>query len=183
MEINQIVADNLKRLRAERNLSLGQLAELCGISKVMLFHIEKGATNPTVNTMWKIANGLKVPYTVLLETYQPEAQVITKENAGRQFDESDHYRLYCYYPNTPNRNFEWFQIELDPGKCHETIGHTPKTEEYVMVLSGCLELTLNDAVYRLNPEDSIKFDASIPHRYCAVGDGILKATIVNYYPA
>ncbi|MDN5300127.1 MAG: family transcriptional regulator, regulator of sulfur utilization [Clostridiales bacterium] len=183
MEINQIVADNLKRLRIERNLSLGQLAALCGVSKVMLFHIEKGTTNPTVNTMWKIANGLKVPYTVLLEFYQPEAQVVTKQSAGMQLDEGDHYRLYCYYPNTPNRNFEWFQIELDPGEMHESIGHTSKTEEYIMVLSGTLELTLNGEVYRLEPEESIKFDASAPHSYLALGTELLKATIVNYYPA
>lgn len=63
MNINSIIAENLKTLRTERNLSLGQLAELSGISKVMLSQIEKGDTNPTINTLWKIAKGLKVPYT------------------------------------------------------------------------------------------------------------------------
>ncbi len=67
MNINSIIAENLKTLRTERNLSLGQLAELSNISKVMLSQIEKGDTNPTINTLWKIANGLKVPYTLLLE--------------------------------------------------------------------------------------------------------------------
>ncbi len=59
MNINSIIAENLKTLRTERNLSLGQLAELSNISKVMLSQIEKGDTNPTINTLWKIANGLK----------------------------------------------------------------------------------------------------------------------------
>ncbi|EQG75728.1 helix-turn-helix family protein [Clostridioides difficile DA00165] len=56
MSINTVIAKNLNRLRNERNLSLGQLAELSGVSKVMLSQIEKGDSNPTVNTIWKIAS-------------------------------------------------------------------------------------------------------------------------------
>ncbi|MFQ9703991.1 MAG: helix-turn-helix domain-containing protein [Enterocloster clostridioformis] len=33
----------------------------------MLSDIEKGNSNPTINTLWKIANGLNVPYTRLME--------------------------------------------------------------------------------------------------------------------
>ncbi|HEK9068094.1 TPA: helix-turn-helix transcriptional regulator, partial [Clostridioides difficile] len=51
MSINTVIAKNLNRLRNERNLSLGQLAELSGVSKVMLSQIEKGDSNPTVNTI------------------------------------------------------------------------------------------------------------------------------------
>ena len=69
MSINTVIAKNLNRLRNERNLSLGQLAELSGVSKVMLSQIEKGDSNPTVNTIWKIASGLNVPYTAILEHF------------------------------------------------------------------------------------------------------------------
>ncbi|MCH3927031.1 MAG: helix-turn-helix domain-containing protein [Atopobiaceae bacterium] len=62
MDISQILGQNLHRLRTERQLSLGQLAEKSGLSKVMLSQIEKGTSNPTVNTLWKIANGLGVSY-------------------------------------------------------------------------------------------------------------------------
>ena len=53
--------------RAERNLTLGQLSQVSGVSKAMLSDIEKGGSNPTINTIWKIANGLNVPYTRLME--------------------------------------------------------------------------------------------------------------------
>ena len=43
MELNEIIAENLKRLRTERGLSLGRLSELSGVSKVMLSQVEKGA--------------------------------------------------------------------------------------------------------------------------------------------
>ena len=45
MNLNEIIAVNLKRLRAERGFSLGKLSELSGVSKVMLSQIEKGESN------------------------------------------------------------------------------------------------------------------------------------------
>ena len=78
MELGKIIALNLKELRTERNLTLGQLSKLSGISKAMLSDIEKGGSNPTINTIWKIANGLNVPYTKLMEGIEKEATVIRR---------------------------------------------------------------------------------------------------------
>ncbi len=68
MNLNDIISANLKKLRTDRNLSLGQLSELSGVSKVMLSQIDKGESNPTINTIWKIANGLQVTYTKLIDS-------------------------------------------------------------------------------------------------------------------
>ena len=112
MEINAIIAENLKRLRLERNQSLGQLAKSCGVSKVMLSQIEKGDTNPTINTVWKIAKGLKVPYTALLEQQKSSMQVLQKIHTEIQASDNQHYRIYCYYPNSASRDFELFSNRI-----------------------------------------------------------------------
>ncbi len=182
MDINQVIADNLKKLRTERNLSLGQLSTLSEVSKVMLSQIEKGETNPTINTVWKIANGLKVPYTTLLEQQEHETLIIKKSDITVQNDENDHYRLYCYYPTTPQRNFEYFQIELDVGHIHTSIGHSEKSQEYVMVLEGELTLTVNHQTFLLQENDAISFTASYEHSYSATGTIPLKAALTIYYP-
>ena len=183
MEINQIISDNLKRLRMERNLSLGQLAELSGVSKVMLCQIEKGDTNPTINTIWKIANGLKVSYTALMEKSEHVATVIAKSDIVMQNDEDGHYRLYCYYPTSPQRNFEVFQVELDAGYSHTTIGHSEKSQEYIMILEGELSFTVNDQTFILHQDEAISFTASAKHTYCSSGKETMKAYLINYYPA
>ncbi len=182
MNISSIIAQNLKTLRVERNLSLSQLAELCDISKVMLSQIEKGDTNPTINTLWKIANGLKVPYTSLLEQKKQDTFIIKKSNTEIQIAEEGHYRVYFYYPNTPYRNFELFQIELDEGYSYTSVGHSKKSEEYIMLLEGELTLIINHNTYTLNPNDAINFSASDQHIYINSGKGTLKATITNFYP-
>ncbi|MCI6736936.1 MAG: XRE family transcriptional regulator [Intestinibacter sp.] len=182
MNINLIIAENLKRLRNERNLSLGQLSELSSLSKVMISQIEKGETNPTINTIWKLASALNVSYTSLLEQQQHDTYVIKKSDINPQLNEDEKYHLYCYYKNTPNRNFELFQMELDEGASYTSIGHPKKSEEYVMVLEGTLTLEVNNETFILNADDSIKFTASSKHTYCNSGGGTLKTIIINFYP-
>ena len=182
MEANQIIAGNLKKLRLERNLSLGQLAELSEVSKVMLSQIEKGDTNPTINTIWKIANGLKVPYTALLEQQEDDTTIVKKSEIAIQTGDNKHYRIFCYYPNTPQRNFELFQIELDAGHSYTSIGHSEKSQEYIMVLEGNLHLAVNNETYDLHPDDTICFTASAKHIYTSNGTETLKAVIINFYP-
>ncbi|MCI1953124.1 MAG: XRE family transcriptional regulator [Clostridiales bacterium] len=182
MKVNQIIAQNLKKLRLERNFSLGQLAELSQVSKVMLSQIEKGDTNPTINTIWKIANGLKVPYTALLQQQEDDTVIVKKSEIAMQTGDDKHYRIFCYYPNTPQRNFELFQIELDAGYSYTSIGHSEKNQEYIMVLEGNLQLTVNNKTYDLHPDDTICFTASAKHIYTSNGAEELKAVIINFYP-
>ena len=113
MEPGKIIAVNLKKLRTERNLSLGALASISGISKTMLSDIEKGNSNPTINTVWKIANGLKVPYTKLIDGVDDETTIVQRKETIKQTSENNAYRVYCYYTTTPTRNFELFYCELD----------------------------------------------------------------------
>ena len=63
--MNTIVAKNIKRLREEKKLSMDELAKLSGVSKSMLAQIERGDGNPTLSTLWKISNGMKVPFDAL----------------------------------------------------------------------------------------------------------------------
>ncbi len=182
MDVSQMVAENLKRLRMERNLSLGQLSALCDVSKVMLSQIEKAETNPTINTLWKIANGLKVSYTALLELNPQKTAVVRKSEISPQADEAGQYRLFCYYPTTPHRDFELFQIEMDAHCSHTTIGHSEKSQEYVMVLEGELTFTVDEQTCVLKKDDAIQFIASGKHTYYNSGETPLKAIIINYYP-
>jgi transcriptional regulator with XRE-family HTH domain len=182
MNLNLIIAANLKRLRQERNFSLGQLGELAGVSKVMLAQIEKGETNPTINTIWKIANGLKVPYTVLIDEPETAMQVITKKDTAAQISEDRQYRIYCYYSTNQKRNFELFTMELDSAATYTSVGHSEKSLEYILVLEGELVLKTGNNSYILKPEESLCFASAAPHTYSNSGTSMVKAVIINFYP-
>ncbi len=182
MELNQIIAFNLKTLRMERNLSLGQLSELIDVSKTMLSDIERGKGNPTINTIWKIANGLKVPYTRLMEGMDTEATLIRKEETPVQTGETPAYRVSCYYPSTPVRNFELFSVELDGQSSNKSIGHSEKAQEYIYVTTGELVVELESTEHTLKAGDSISFDSSISHTYTNKQKETTSFMVINFYP-
>lgn len=182
VEIGEILGQNLKRLRTERNLSLGALSEKSGVSKVMLSQIEKGDSNPTVNTLWKIVNGLGVSYSALMERQVPEVNVVRAEDAPTHSDENGAYRLSCYFPNTPERDFEFYHDVIDPGCTHETEGHGEGTEEFVYVTDGAFTMTVDGEDYELSTGDAIHFDASLRHAYRNDGDEPCGMVVVNRYP-
>ncbi|MGC5328390.1 helix-turn-helix domain-containing protein [Brevibacillus sp. SYSU BS000544] len=181
MNLNDVISSNLKKLRNERNLSLGQLSELSGVSKVMLSQIEKGESNPTINTIWKIASGLKVPYTKLIDEAIDQAVVIRKPDTKVQFENNDSFRSYCYYTSNPNRDFEFFTVEMEPNSSRESDGHLPKTQEYLLVIKGELTLKINTQEYVLKEGDSITFDCSFPHSYVNNQDTLLEFIDMIYY--
>jgi len=66
-DLNKAISKNLKKIRKKKDLSLDALSNLTGVSKSMLGQIERGEVNPTISTILKISNGLKVSFTSLLK--------------------------------------------------------------------------------------------------------------------
>jgi len=80
--LNSIIADNFKAIRIQRGLSLDNVASLTGVSKSMLGQIERGESNPTIATLWKIANGLKVSFSSLVQRPVEENKVIYRSDVA-----------------------------------------------------------------------------------------------------
>ena len=57
-DIIDIVSRRIQAKRRERRLSLDQLSARAGVSKGMLVQIERGATNPSIGTLCKVAVAL-----------------------------------------------------------------------------------------------------------------------------
>lgn len=58
MDMRRIVGLNVKRRRLELGLTQEQLAELSGFSQQYLSDLENGRRNPTVVSLWELAQAL-----------------------------------------------------------------------------------------------------------------------------
>ena len=179
MQLNEIIAMNLKRLRAERNLSLGKLSELSGVSKVMLSQIEKGESSPTINTLWKIAAGLQVSYTKLIDLQVEAPRIIRKGESA--LVENEGYLVYHYSTANPARDFEFFNSVLASKSAFTSEGHGSNTHEYVLVTKGELILVYCGEEYILQEGDFIHFDCTLPHTYRNDGEAETEFTNIVYY--
>lgn len=180
-EIQRNFANNLKREREKRGMSLDQTAKLCGVSKSMLAQIEKGTTSPTISTIWKISNGLKVPFTNLMSQSDDEVEVVDHAAVQPYLGSDGAYRNYPLFPFSRDRPFEVYYIELDPGAVLPAEPHPFGAQEIVTAFSGELELSVNDAVYHVRDGSAIRFKADYPHVYKNPGAALTRLSMVISY--
>jgi transcriptional regulator with XRE-family HTH domain len=180
--INDVVAENLKRLREERKLSLDAVSKLSGVSKSMLGQIERGDVNPTISTVWKITNGLKVSFTELMSRPETDYEVIDSKQIRPLLEDDGKYRNYPMFSFDGERRFEMLYIELDAGSQLEAEPHPAGTQEFITAFSGRLSVSVDHEVLSIGSGSSLRFKADRPHRYQNAGNEVCRVCMVIYYP-
>lgn len=67
MDMRRLVGQNVKKVRLEKGLTQEQFSELSGFSQQYLSGLETGRRNPTVVTVYELAQALGVHYLDLLQ--------------------------------------------------------------------------------------------------------------------
>lgn len=67
MDMRKLVGDNCARLRIKHGLTQEQLAERSGFSQQYISDLERGKRNPTIVTLYEIAQALGVSHTEMVE--------------------------------------------------------------------------------------------------------------------
>lgn len=163
--LNVMIGNKLKDIRNKRKLSLEEAANLTGVSKAMLGQIERGQSNPTVSTLWKIATGLKVSFSTFMDEEQEDLRVIEQEAIQPIVEEDNKMRLFPIFPFDASNGIEIFTIELEPGCEHFSDPHEEGVEEYIIVTQGQIEISIGDKKIVLQKGHSIRFLANKPHAY------------------
>ncbi|MBW6410657.1 helix-turn-helix domain-containing protein [Clostridium weizhouense] len=170
-DLNLIIGNKLKDIRNKRNLSLDEVAKLTGVSKAMLGQIERGQSNPTVSTLWKIATGLKVSFSLFINEEKDDLKVIHQNDITPILEDDKRMKLYPIFPFAADKGFEIFTIELELGCNHTSTSHNDGVEEYIIVNEGQLEINIDDKKFILKKGDSIRFMANKQHVYKNVNQG------------
>ncbi|MFC0274582.1 helix-turn-helix domain-containing protein [Metabacillus herbersteinensis] len=176
------IGQNLKNVRKVRGYSLDQLSSVTGVSKGMLAQIERGDSSPTVNTLWKIANGLQVSFSSLVEESHSSVSVVRLHDKKPVTEEEELFQVFPYFPYDPSRKFEIYYIELLPGCFHVSERHHSGVEEYVLATEGETTLKVGNETYSLVKGDSIRFQANQTHTYENRSSEISGCYNLIYYP-
>ncbi len=181
-DIHLIVAKNLKVIREQEKLSLEKVAQLSGVSKTMIGQIERGESSPTLTTIWKIANGLKISFTALINNPQPDTTVVLRNEIQVLCEDSGKYRVYPAFPFQDDRRFEVYTVEIDKDGHLQAEGHREGTEEFITVFDGALTIHVDDGHYTIKSGDSIRFKADKPHSYTNTSNTLTRLSMTIYYP-
>ncbi|MBB6732356.1 helix-turn-helix domain-containing protein [Cohnella zeiphila] len=172
---------NLKSIRQTRGYSLDKVAELTGVSKGNLGQIERGETSPTISTIWKIANGLRVSFTSLIAEPPADVAFVTKDELEPLLEADGQFRSYPLFPFDPAKKFEVYAVEMEPGCVHASEAHSAGVEEFVLVHAGSLTVEIGQAAYQVDEGNAIRFAADQPHVYRSSEDAPVRYHAILYY--
>ncbi|MGN8158445.1 helix-turn-helix domain-containing protein [Salinisphaera sp. SWV1] len=168
-KIHDQIARNIKTFRTEREITLTGLSELTGIGKSTLSNLERGQGNPTIETLWQLAQVLDVGYGDLVGNAPPQSS--TSEGVSVElinFEDSD-------------RKIETFSMKLAHGAVREADAHATGVTEHVLVLSGALIVGGLDDRAMLYAGQAKTFKADDDHVYRA-GERGAHAIVSVIYP-
>jgi transcriptional regulator with XRE-family HTH domain len=176
------LGSRIRKYRKSRHLSLTRLADRCNISHSFLSQIERDQANPSIPTLYAIAETLGVSVADLFSdsvTNLAGAQLTLGESKTAKIIRTDQ-RIVIIYPDrgirteflTPNLQgaIQMLWIVMPPGSDSGEWPFVHQGEECGVILQGQLETTIGGQTYRLGPGDSIYHDSTLPHQSRNVGD-------------
>ena len=168
--MNMIVAKNIKRLREENKLSMDELVRLSGVSKSMLAQIERGDGNPTISTLWKISNGMKVPFDALTVRPKSPYEIVKTSEIQPLLEDGGKVKNYSIFPDNENRRFAVYYLELEEGSYWESEPHLRGTTEFITIFTGKIEILADGQSFIVEKGESIRFRADTIHSYKNIGN-------------
>ncbi len=167
----KIVGVNIKSARKEMGLTLRGLAEKLGVSASFISQVESGKASPSLSTLKNIADALGYTVSALIDDGQKtETNPIVRANERKYLHEAGKgMNMYLLTSRDPNKQMEPLLFKIKEGADSGAASYKHFGQEFVLVLKGAIEITLNDIAYILKKGDSIYFNSSVPHAFKNLG--------------
>jgi transcriptional regulator with XRE-family HTH domain len=166
--LTERIARRVRDLRAQRGLSLDELAAHCGVSRSMISLIERGESSPTAVVLEKLATGLSVALASLFEA--PEAAPNPVSRMAEQLSWRDPQSGYVRRNVSPSgfdSPVQIVEVAFPAGArvAYETAARTPRVHQQVWVFEGTIEVALGPATHRLGVGDCLAMVLDQPITY------------------
>jgi transcriptional regulator with XRE-family HTH domain len=176
--------------RTARGLKVSELARLVGVSPSLISQIERQQSQPSVSTLFALAEALQVPVDAFFEEgHAGVAEAPAADDAG-----SDHQYVVRRSERStidieggirwerltplPLDRMDFLEIVYEPrSESHPQLYRHPGTE-MLLVLEGRLDIHIGFRRHELAAGDSMHFPSSLPHRYVNPTDEEARAVTV-----
>ncbi|MDZ7618845.1 MAG: XRE family transcriptional regulator [Patescibacteria group bacterium] len=164
------LAQRIKTLRRERRLTLEQVATQSGMTRSGLSKVENFRATPSLPALFAIAAALGVTVAQLTEGLEEKPQmVVVRKGQGARVERDRPQSNLVYESLAGERHTKVMEPLLvtvpgggTGGVSREPLAH--EGEEFIHVLGGAVDFEYMGEIERLEPGDSVYFDAHAPHR-------------------
>jgi transcriptional regulator with XRE-family HTH domain len=178
------IGERIKYLRLKRSMGLVELGRYTGLSASFLSQLETGRVVPTLRNLARISMVFSKDLSYF---FDPEPQALFRVHRRKDRvrlpqsgveDPSYYFESLAYM--VPDRQLDPYFAEFLPQKK----GRQPRSHqhpgcEFLLVLSGRLDVQHGEVTHHLETGDAAYFDADTIHSYLCAGDQPSTAVIVT----
>lgn len=169
--VSQAVSDRIKSWRKCQKLSLDELSRRAGVSKGMLVEIEKGAANPSIAILCKIAAALRVSVADIVSiSHSPDAWLIENSEMPVLWQGEQGGSAQLLAGTRGPDMIELWRWQMFAGEVFSSTGHSSGTLELLHVEQGTLALTVDEQTLVIQQGCAAVARTDMPHAYASADD-------------
>jgi transcriptional regulator with XRE-family HTH domain len=173
------LAANLRRLRTARGLSAVELARRAKVSRATLTQLEAGGGNPTLETLYGLANALDAALADLIAPAPAiEAPRVVRAGAGTRVTGHPVEAWLLDTVAGPSALTEIYDFRLTKSGTQRSAAHPAGTKEHLYIHAGRIRVGPVENLTELAAGDFVTFDASTDHLYQRIGKTELRGLLV-----
>jgi transcriptional regulator with XRE-family HTH domain len=184
------IGAKIRKLRHRRNFTLQSVSELSGLSKSLLSQIENDITVPPIATLVRIAKALGVTIGYFFKESQTGMRIslVPQGERSRLSDIPQNrpgcigYLYQALSRPIDDKHMEPFWVEFPPRNVSDMTYFNHPGEEFIYIQNGELEVRIGERTIRMQPGDSLYFDANLPHATRSLNTEKTTALVVIYAP-
>jgi transcriptional regulator with XRE-family HTH domain len=172
------MAGNVRRLRVAGGISLDRLAEASGVGRSTLARLEAGHGNPTIETLFAIADALGISIGALLA--ESSAPGVYVQRAGDTVRVSGGVEASLIDRLALAGTAEILSIRFPAGKVRKARAHAQGVVEHLLITAGAVEAGPVGQTVVLEAGDFLRFTADVPHMYAARSRDAFGVVVMTY---
>lgn len=158
------LGEKIREFRKSRGLTLVEVARNAGCSPSFVSGVERGRVSPSIATLKRIANALRVNIVDFFMPSDNSAEPVVMQQADRIGISMKRWKakINLMVKSTSGKRMSPFYTVIQPGG--GAMGfYSHEGEEFGIVLKGELEINLNNTIYRVKENESFYYSSQIPH--------------------
>lgn len=176
------IGNTLHAIRKSKKMSLTELSEKSGVQMATLSRIENMKMVGTLESHLSIAKALEIDVTELYKNIEKQNTLLDYFSNSKPtdvFTHSDQSSFEILTKNVLNKKMMPMLIRIEAhGKTNKEQNKNG-SEKFVFILDGNVEAVIGDQKINLNKNNTLYFDASIPHQFINVGKSTVKILCIG----
>jgi transcriptional regulator with XRE-family HTH domain len=157
------IGNKIRMIRKEKGFTLETMANKTGLSKGLLSQVERGISQPSLDSLWKITRALEASIIHFFEDIDQKHVHVTRKEKRRQMVFPESTGTYSLLSSGGNAKLGMLEVRLQPGQMVMDKFVQAEGEECFVVTKGSVTVRVNDEEHVLGEGDSISFDSAKSH--------------------